>query len=345
MRCAAATAVAALGLALVVPVAAQQVTLEPSAAVLCLTPAAAAERGAPEYPFVAFKRGQPGRVKVALTFTAPQTRPAVEVMLQEGDDEFVDAVKQHVRDYRVPCHDGGEAPVQLDFDFVFRPDDRRVHWSPPVDAGDAARRAQLACIVHESGQKAPAYPREALRQDVQGRVLVRLRYEAPDRPPVAEFLSHLGAEASARTRRAANLLSRPLEAWVAGYRMPCLQGKPITTTVTFVYVIDGSAYGFKPGLTLRTLLPLVRDIRKQALDFDFTRMGCPFDVQLQYRRPALPNRVGVVGSDDPARRPFLDWLAQVDFDLPDDTLNSIYGDTASFTVPCLKIKLQPQENS
>ncbi|MDO9285859.1 MAG: hypothetical protein Q7U26_13235 [Aquabacterium sp.] len=342
MRCAAAMAAAVLGLALAVPAAAQQVTLEPSAAVLCLTPAAA-ERGAPEYPFVAFKRGQTGRVKVALTFTTPQTRPAVDVVLQEGGDEFVDAVKQHVRDFRVPCHDGGETPVKLVFDFVFRADDRQVHWSPPVDADHAQRKAQLACIVHQSGEKAPAYPREALRNEMQGRVLVRLRYEAPDQPPVAEILPRPDVDAGPRAQRAAGLLSRPLVDWVAGYRMPCYQGKPLTTTVTFVYVIEGSAYGFKPGLTLGTLLPLVRDIRKQTLDFDFTRMGCPFDVSLQYRRPSLLNLVGEVGSQDPARRPFLDWLARADFDLPSDTLNSIYGDTTTFAVPCLKIKLQPQE--
>lgn len=342
MRCAAATAVMAFGLALAWPVAAQQTTLEPSAAVLCLTPVAA-ERGAPEYPIVAFKHGQKGRVKVALSFTTPQTRPAVEVLLQEGDDEFVDAVKQHVRNYRVPCHDGGETPAKLVFDFVFRPDDRQVHWSPPVDADHAQREAQLACVVHESGEKVPAYPPEAVRNEIQGRVLVRLRYEAPDRPPVAEFPSRPDADAGPRARRVAAVLTRPLEAWVAGYRMPCFQGKPITTTVAFIYRIEGTAYGFKPGLTLRTLLPMVRDIRQQRLEFDFTRMGCPFDVALEYRRPGMLNRVGEVGSHDPARRPFLEWLAHVDFDMPHNALSSIYGDTTTFTVLCLKINLQPQE--
>lgn len=342
MRCAAAMAAAVLGLALAVPAAAQQVTLEPSAAVLCLTPAVA-ERGAPEYPFVPFKRGQKGRVKVALSFTAPQVRPDVEVLLQEGDSDFVDAVKQHVRDYRVPCHDGGAAPVQLVFDFVFRPDDRRVLWSPPSDASDPARKAQLACIAHQSGEKAPEYPPGVLRAGYQGRVLMRMRFESPDQPPVIETFARRGVGSGFAERNVERALVSHVEQWAAGYRMPCHQGRPISTTFTFVYVLGDLAYGFKPGLSLMSVLSMVRDIRKQRLEFDFNRMGCPFDVALQYRRPGMLNLVGEVGSQDPARRPFLEWLASADFDLPEGTLRSIYGDTAHFTVPCLKIDLQPQE--
>lgn len=342
MRCAAATAVAAFGLALALPVTAQQVTLEPSAAVSCLTPAAA-ERGAPEYPFLAFKREHKGRVKVALSFTAPQARPDVEVLLQEGDGEFVDAVKQHVRDYRVPCHDGGATPVQLVFDFVFRPDDRQVHWSPPFDTSDPARKAQLACIAHQSGEKAPEYPPTVLRAGYQGRVLMRLRFDSPDQPPVIETFARRSVGSSFAERNLERALASHVERWTAGYRMPCYQGSPISTTFTFVYVIEDQAYGFKPGLPLMSVLSMVRDIRKQRLAFDFNRMGCPFDVALQYRRPGMLNLVGEVGSHDPARRAFLEWLASADFDLPERTLSSIYGDTAHFTVPCLKIDLQPQE--
>lgn len=343
MRCAAAMAAAVLELALAVPAAAQQVTLEPSAAVLCLTPAVA-ERGAPEYPFVAFKRGQTGRVKVALTFTTPQTRPAVDVVLQEGGDEFVDAVKQHVRDFRVPCHDGGETPVKLVFDFVFRADDRQVHWSPPVDADDPARKAQVACIAHQSGRKAPEYPPGVLRAGYQGRVLMRLRFESPDQPPVIETFVRRGVGGGFAERNLERALVSHVEQWAAGYRMPCHQGQPIATTFTFVFnMLEDQVYGFKPDLPLMSVLSMVRDIRKQRLAFDFNRMGCPFDVALQYRRPVQPNLVGEVGSQDPARRPFLAWLASVDFDLPEEALSSIYGDTAHFTVPCLKIDLQPQE--
>jgi hypothetical protein len=329
-------------LAMALPVAAQQVTLEPSAAVACMTPAAG-ERGVPEYPFVAYKSGLKGRVKVVLSFTSPDTRPAVEVTEQDGDDSFVDAVKAHVRQLRVPCHDGGEQPVRLTFDFQFRPDDREVFGSGPTDADAAARKAQLACMVHESGEKSPGYPDRALRNLVQGRVVVRLRFEAPDQAPTAEFISRADAQSSTRSRRAAEMLSEPLEAWVKGYRLPCLQGRPITTTVVFVYRFDGDAYGFKPGLSLMDLLPTVRNIKLQRLDFDFNRMACPFDVAMTYYQPHRPNQVVEVGSHDPARQPFLDWLRQSQLNLPERSLDSVFGDTARFTVPCLKIKLQPQE--
>jgi hypothetical protein len=304
-----------------------------------------AERGAPEYPFVPFKRGQQGRVKVALTFTTPQTRPAVDVLLQEGGDEFVEAVKQHVRDYRVPCHDGGETPAKLVFDFVFRADDRQVHWSPPVDARDGQRKAQLACIAHESGKKTPEYPPAVLRAGYQGRVLMRLRFDAPDQPPVIETFARRSVGGSFAERNLERALVSHVEQWAAGYRMPCHLGSPIVTTFTFVYVIEDQGYGFKPDLSLMAVLSMVRDIRKQRLNFDFNRMGCPFDVALQYRRPGMLNLVGEVGSQDSARRPFLEWLASADFDLPERALSSIYADTARFTVPCLKIDLQPQESS
>jgi hypothetical protein len=333
-----AAAVAAL--VVVAPAASQQTRLEPSAAVACLSPPAG-QRGAPEYPFDAFKRGLKGQVHVMLSFAGPDTSPAIEVLLNEGDDSFLASVKAHVRSLRVPCHDGGAAPVQLRFDYAFRPDDRKVYASPPEDGDGAARLAQLACVVHESGGKAPAYPQDALRLKLQGRVLVRLRYEAPDKPPVAEFFPRAGPDASYGTKRRAQMLQAPIEDWVSGYRMPCLAGRPITTTMVFVYLIEGESYGFKPGLTLMDLLPKVRNIRLQRLNFDFNQMGCPFEVAWQYNQPRLPNWVGEVGEHNPARRPFLDWLRQSDLDLAPPMLDSIYADTARFTVPCLKIDLNP----
>lgn len=335
-------AAAVLGLVLAAPAAAQQITLEPSAAVACLKPLAG-QRGEPEYPFLAFKQGQKGRVQVMLSFTSADTRPAVKVLVQEGDDSFVAAVEAHVRKMRLPCHDGGATPVQLRFDFVFQADLEKVFSSAPEDGDAAACQAQAACIRHISGDKAPEYPTHALRMGAQGRILVRLRFDAHDQPPVAEILPMAGPDASRQARRVARMLADPIEDWVKGYRMPCLSGRPITVTMTFVFVIEGQGYGFKPGLTLMTLLPTVRNIRTQRLNFDFNQLGCPFDVALQYRRPHMLNWVTDIGVPNPARRPFLDWLRQSDLDLPEQSLESIYGDTARITVPCLKINLNPQE--
>lgn len=332
-----------LAVAMAMPAMAQQVTLEPSDALKCLTPAAA-ERGAPAYPLEAYKREQKGSVKVRLRFAGPDARPAVTVLAQEGDDSFVLAVQDHVRKMRVPCQASGAAPVQLDFEFVFRPEERQVLASAGLDADAAERRAQVDCMVHTSGEKQPVYPDDALREHAQGRVLVQLRFEARDQPPVVQVFTRAGPGARFSSQRVARMLVRPAEHWVQGYRMPCLQGPPITTVVSFFYRIEGSPYGFKPGLTLRELLPMVRNIRLQRLDFDFTRMGCPFDVKLQYRQPHLPNVVAELSDHDPARRPFLDWLRQSSLDLSEDALDSVYGDTARFTVPCLKIDLNPSKD-
>ncbi len=342
-RLAARTAAALVALAtpwLIAPASAQQPVLEPSAAVDCLTPASA-ERGVPDYPFFEFKNDVAGRVKVTLSFSSPITRPAVKVLEQDGGDAFVDAVEAHVRSFRVPCHDGGEHPAQMVFDFVFRKDDRKVYRSTPTDGDVAGRKAQLDCMAHESGRKSPIYPPAALRSSVHGRVLARLRFDAPGQPPVVEIFTYLPTDAGVRLQRAMALLSDPVKNWVAGYRMPCHQGRPITTSIVFVYQIEGEAFGFTPNLSLTSLLPMVRGIRQQTLALDTTGMDCPFDVELQYRRPHLPNGVSEVGSTDPSRQSILEWLRQIEFDLPPSSLASVYADTARLTIPCLKLDLKP----
>lgn len=332
--------------ALVGTAAAQQVALAPSTAQRCLV-REGAKGELPEYPLIAYKFAVPGRVKVALRFASPDTPPAVSVLVKEGSDEvidsFVESVQRYARAYRVPCLRTDETPADLLIDFVFRPDERQVHWSVPEDEGAERRRAMIASLVHESGNKAPPYPYGAAKGGLEGRVLVRLLFEAADKAPVAEILTREQAGAGLSSRRTSRLLAKSLESWVTGYRMPAFQGRPFTTEIIFVYRMEGQAFGFKPGLTLPTLLPMVRDIGKQILDFDFERLACPFDVKLLYLRPLQPNSVAEIGSPDPARRPFLAWLADIELALPEPALDSVFADTAVITVPCMKIKLNPQE--
>lgn len=329
---------------------AQQVTLEPSAAVGCLSPASAVDAG-PEYPFVPFKRGFGGRVKVELEFTAADAPPIVKTLSKEGAEDsaeqFVDAVTAHVRQFRVPCMQPGQDAVRLVQEFVFAPTRSLVLGSHPVDLEDTRRAELLACVLHESGKKAPPYPDEALRAGVQGRVVARLRFDAPDSPPQAEVFA----------RPAASGLRREIQRWVSGYRMPCHRGAALTASWVFVFIFQGGAYGFKP-LTLTQLLPSVRDIGKQTLAFDTTTMNCPFELWLDYRRPFLPNLVAELASTPPAaprttaavrptavpeRRLLMKWLEGVEIDAPRETLDRIFGDDALITVPCMKIDLKPKE--
>lgn len=315
-------------------VLAQQVTLEPSAAARCLTPGPG-QRGDPEYPFVAFKAGEKGRVKVALEFIAGTAKPKVNVLEQEGGDSFVEAVRKHVATFRVPCLGETAPPAQLHFEYVFQPDGRKVVWDSPVDPKDASRAALSRCVTHVSGEREPEYPRRALQDQVQGRVLARARYTAPDKAPEVEVFSRLSA----------NVLAHAIEDWVKGLRMPCYAGEPVSFTTTYIFRMDGEAYGFNPGLSFRQLLPLVKGVNEQSIEFDTTQMACPFDVNLLYRQPDMSNKVGQVGEAVAARRPLLDWLATMQLDLPKRTMDAVYGDTLKFTVPCIKLNLQPKEKT
>lgn len=171
-------------------------------------------------------------------------------------------------------------------------------------------------------------PRPPGAGNVQGRVLVRMRFTAPDQAPQAEVIARPQARlASAMTR------------WVQGYRMPCFGGEPVEAVYTFQFTFEGEGYGFTRAMTLQEVLPAVRGIHTQTLNFDTTEMACPFEVKLKYRRPGLPNAVGEVApegtpaatpfSPNPARRPLLDWLAKMELDIPPTALDSVYGDTVT----------------
>lgn len=315
---------------------AQEATLETSAALRCLSPPTD-QRGQPEYPFDAWKASASGRVKVALVFNGPDLAPDVDVLLREGPEEhqrrFVDAVHEHVGRLRVPCVRDVGGQARLEIVYEFRPDRRHVDWSRPVDAADPGRARMLRCVAHVDRESKPPFPSWARRAGLQGRVLARMRFHAKDRPP----------EVQVHARSMAGDLKRVVADWAEGLRMPCHEGAPIQSVWTFVFLYqDDAAYGFRE-FTLTQLLGSVRGIRRQTLQLDTTPMGCPFELRLAYRQPHLPNLVGEVGSIDPARRPLLDWLATVDLDLPQRTLDAVYGDTAHLQVPCVKIDLKPKE--
>lgn len=48
---------------------------------------------------------------------------------------------------------------------------------------------------------------------------------------------------------------------------------------------------------------------------------------------------------NPARGALLKWLADVQFNMPDEEIDGIYAEKLKFTVPCVKIKLKPKEKS
>ncbi len=306
----------------------------PSDASRCLTPAPA-DRHAVEYPFTPFKNGEKGRVLAELRFLDPAKPPEVKILESEGGDEFVHAVTRQLAVWRVPCLASGQS-VTLRQEYVFRPDHRKVFWSRTIDNDDGERGKAQACMKHLSGQGAPAYPFAARRDGIQGRVIAELKFDSADAAPSVKI--HARPEARA--------LARTIEAWAKDYRVPCLKpGVGLNTVITYVFRFEGElAYGLR-NVDLRQLLPLVAGIQDQTLSMDTSRMGCPFDIRFVYRRPAMPNAVGSVGNEDPARSVLLDWLTGIELKLPAKDLDAIYGDTATITVPCLKIDLNPKEKS
>jgi hypothetical protein len=308
--------------------------LAPSAALDCLTPPAA-ERGEPEYPPMRLKSGAPGRVKASAVFAGNDWLPGPTIRIEalEGGDAFEESVKTFLRKLRVPCLQR-DTQATLVFDFVFDPKSPKVYWFGPVDADDAGRKKLLDCIVHERGEKRPDYPQAALRSHIQGRVWASVRFVAPDKAP----------EVKLHHRPSASLLAHSAERWLAGQRMPCLQGAPLAAEMSFVFVLERDVYGFK-ALGLMQLIGNVKGIREQRVSFDTTTMGCPFDLKFTYRQPDLKNLVGEVEARDPARRPLMDWLATAELDVRGTQLDSIYADTADVTVPCIKIDLKPKEKT
>ncbi|MFZ5547776.1 MAG: energy transducer TonB [Pseudomonadota bacterium] len=312
-------------------VAAQSPTVEPSIARACLKPAPEL-RGEPEYPFDAWKRGLGGRVEVELSFRSADRSPSVKVLANEGDDSFVEAVRAHVRQFRLPCIDKDLEQARLVFEYVFKPDDRKIAAADPKDPDHEARRKQVACLVHTSGRKAPDYPPAALRRDLQGRILIDMQFDAADKPPSYKVYSATGA----------GPLHEALEDWVPGYRLPCFAGPgSAKMSVKYTYLIDGgSGYGFKP-LGLMQFLGAVKGIRDQRLDFDFNQMACPFDVRLTYLQPHRRNNVHQLVSYEPSRQPFIDWLRTAELNVPERMLQAVYADEITLTIPCTRINLTP----
>jgi len=321
---------------------AQQARSEPSAVERCLTLAEAATETSPEYPLAAFKRGVAGRVTAELVFTLADRAPAVHVLNAESSDksetgaipasDFEAAVRRFARHYRVPCLTAADAPARLAIEYVFRREQTETVHGQPQDLVRAQRDALWRCVRHTSGRAQLAYPRNALQAQLQGRVFSVMRFTAADQAPEVQVFARDGAAG----------LAAAVTEWAAGLRMPCQTGGPFETTVTYHFVLERDAFGFKPGIGFSHLLRAMPPAVREKMPRDTTGMGCPFTVRLSYTQPLRPNTVGVVaGGWSPARTAFLDWLRTVELNLPDESLDSVFADDVDFTVPCVKIQPTP----
>ena len=312
--------------------AASELMLAPSPAT-CMSPPAA-QRGTPDYPQDLWTAGTPGRVLVELIFTGPDLRPEVKILHTEGGPTFVESVRRHVRDLRLPCLESADVPARVQIDFVFKPVERKAVASTAVDPDRAEQERQLACVVNGAGS-APAYPMEARRKGVQGRVLVEMRFVNADGPPEITLLA----------RSASRDFLPSVTGWAEQFRMPCHAGRPVPTRWTLVYRLEGDErYGFKK-IRLVEFLGSIRGLETMRVNFDFNAMGCPFELRLQYLQPQRRNVVVEINEPSPLRQPFLAWLAGAELKISDRDQDAVFGDRVVLAVPCGKFDLQPRGSS
>lgn len=308
----------------VVPAAhAQTVSLPPSAAIECMTPPVAA-RGKPVYPPEMLQRKEGGTIRVELVFTGPDAAP--ETRLLDKRDSYsglVDAIREHVSSLRVPCMTPDSGPVRISQTFVFRPDDGRDVVSLPArDLGDEARERTRECLTRITPEVQPEYPTGALRDDAEGRFLVRLRFPSPSAPPEVKFVA--GPDHRS--------LRKAITDFTPGYRLPCQSGAPVELDIVFVFHIDGGARTVLRDMPLKTFLRAARSLPPAR--FDFGAMGCPFDLRVSYFQPFKPSKVGQLDTAREERLDFMAWLRGIELKVDEDTALDLMGDTFTLSVPC-----------
>ena len=307
---------------------ARQQTLSLSDTLACLTPVAA-ERGAPKYPEESFERKEGGQVSVVLEFTAPDREPKVSFSDGSFRGELKGAVLDHVRAYRVPCLEPQQT-AKLSQEFRFVPTDgRRVRWQGPVDADDRRRSRLMECVKHQSPGTTPDYPAGALRNEVQGNVMLKLSFASADAPLSIKVVDDAGSDSLASTAAE----------HARGWRMPCHEGTSVSIDQLYVFRIEGAARTTLKDLSLVSLLGAVKGIKQANVYFDFKEMGCPFDLRFEMYQPHGPNRVGEVGDTHPERRFFVDWLSRQHLDLPKKPHNAVLGQITTVSVPCTVLNL------
>lgn len=302
--------------------------LEPSAASECLMAS-----GGPipplQYPEDALKRKDQDEIRIELRFAGPDAAPRVTLLNREpviGDLEW--AVRRHVDAFRVPCMKPGGPPVTMRQEYVFIPNDgRKVMSTVPVDQDDPVRAKSMSCIEHIERTTRPTYPVGALRRGEQGKVIAVHRFTDARTPP--EVRIDAASHAALRTS---------VESYASGLRMPCLQDQPVSVYLDYVFRIDDGSRTLLRDLPLQTL---VRGLKKPLLPayFDFTTMGCPFDLRLRYYSPHRRHVVSELENTNPARAAFMDWLSMVTLSLDSANNTAVLGDEITVSVPCGKLDL------
>ncbi len=300
-------------------------TVEPKASVFACLQQAAVDRGSLAYPSDAVDRKESAVVRVRLTFSSSGTAPAVDVLYNSGRPAFADVVRDHVKTYRLPCLTAQAAPASATQEFQFVPGDgRKVVWSAPRPDSDPDDEAVAACLKTKGPR--PDYPRRALQEGLQGTVLARMTFTAPDAEPLTEIVFDGGSA----------VLANAVKTYIRDYRLPCLAPSraPVTGFQQFAFVLTNEENFVLKDVTLKQFLGAVEGLDKHRVRFDLNTMACPFEVRFKLYQPYMPNAVGEIGTSDPNRREFLEWLKTASLKLPPNAKRQVIGDSMTIAVPC-----------
>lgn len=216
----------------------------------------------------------------------------------------------------------GAAPVIATQEFRFALDGRKVVTGGLRD--DLATKQTLTCLSGD--QRRPEFPRDLIGRLPQGNVVVKLKFTDPSDAPEVTVITDAGSW----------VLRRVVLDHVERYRLPCLPaaGKPVEAMQTFSFRVKGERQYTLNDLTLQQLVDMLDKPELQRVRFDFSTMGCPFDVRLSLFQPFTKNAVAEFERSDPNRREFIEWLTGVALKLPDSAALQIIGQKTTVSVPC-----------
>jgi hypothetical protein len=309
---------------------AQTFSRAPSAEEQCLTPGPA-ERGAPVYPEKMLAQREDRTVRVELSFDGPEQAPRLKRLAHTDNDEFFDAVKDYVQRFRVPCMQAGAPAARVEMEFRFTlSNGRRVFTRTTATQEEIERRKALFSCTTRSNPQARDYPRAALERGLQGLVVLDMNFTDAGSPPSVKVL-HDGGSAQ---------FAKMAQALVEEFRMPCLPpGEQLSSRFEYVFKIQDGDKAWLNDMALPNFLAMVKGIAEKKAYFDFTTMGCPFVVNFALRQPYLPNKVGQLGDFQMSREPFIDWLSQLDLNVPIKQRELVMLHESTITVPCIKLDL------
>jgi hypothetical protein len=248
------------------------------------------------------------------------------VLGSRGATDFVDAVRAYVAAYRVPCLlPGRTATLKQEFDFKLA-GGRNVLASRPRDRDTLRTSRMIACSTHPPAQP---YPWAAERNGEWGTVAIKLRFDGLGAEPTATALE---APDSQALREAALDQARAT-------RLPCADGAPVEWMMYYYFRFEGYRPASFKDMQLRDLIRSSKNVDSAEVYFDTRTMGCPFDLRFGHRQPHDLNSVTEIGTSDPERYFFLDWLARLQLDLPPRVHNALIGRGANVHVPCTIIHL------